>query len=738
MKILIALSAIFTVCTARVVINAQGPADLHRLGEQECTWGPSYWCQNIKTAAGCHATQECINLAWKDMKVPEDNDNVCNVCKDMVQQARDQLESNQTQEDLKAVFEGSCKLIHVKPIVKECITIVDQFIPDLIETLASEMNPSVVCSVAGLCNSAHIDKLLLEYGESEPKIEELKTRSLEKDELEPDECSKCYTVTAYMEHKLNNTPRDKILKQALNWCGELGTFSDACSATALTYFDTLYDHLQDNFNAENICHLSGQCSAKYHKHEDADKVLNVEIRPLSSVGMVDINDDLPCKLCEQLVEHLRDLLVANTTEIEFEHVLKGLCKQTSSFSTECIAIVDEYYPQIYEYLTKTLNSNIACQMSGLCPAPEKETKNESIWPLVPRNAAEIGMRISQGANKNLESNSDEQLSGSEVEAMQLPIERLIPFPLSEGLLGVKGTETCALCEYILHYVQNAITYPATEEKVKQVLGKVCKKLAEPLEEQCTEFVDLYGDAIIAILAQEIDPTQVCPMLHLCPGKRLMELWQSVPSKYMMKEKKDKPSCPLCLLAISQIYEVIKNNKTEANIQQQLDKLCLHLPGGLVEECTELVKGYTKELIELLLADLTPQEICVYIKLCNTDKNPSSRSEFVTDKNGEILTNEIPNSEEPEGLGYCLVCDLAMKFLEHELGTDKNRERVQNGVHTVCNHIPGSLSGKCNNFVTNHANDVIDLITQNVPPKQVCKVLRLCKRAAAEMEDTYIF
>lgn len=100
------------------------------------------------------------------MEVPEDNDSVCDICKDMVKQARDQLESNQTQQDLRSVFEGSCKLILIKPIVKECINIVDQFIPELVETLASQMNPSVVCSVAGLCNNAHIDKMLSQYGAS--------------------------------------------------------------------------------------------------------------------------------------------------------------------------------------------------------------------------------------------------------------------------------------------------------------------------------------------------------------------------------------------------------------------------------------------------------------------------------------------------------------------------------------------------------------------------------------------
>lgn len=54
--------------------------------------------------------------------------------------------------------------------------------------------------------------------------------------------------------------------------------------------------------------------------------------------MVEVGDDLPCKLCEQLVGHLKDLLVANTTEIEFKQVLLGLCKQTKSFADEVCSL----------------------------------------------------------------------------------------------------------------------------------------------------------------------------------------------------------------------------------------------------------------------------------------------------------------------------------------------------------------------------------------------------------------
>lgn len=83
----------------------------------------------------------CIKAVWEKETVAADDDEVCKICKDMVGQARDTLLSNETQEELKEVFDGSCDLIPIKIIAKECRTLSDQFIPELVETLASEMNP---------------------------------------------------------------------------------------------------------------------------------------------------------------------------------------------------------------------------------------------------------------------------------------------------------------------------------------------------------------------------------------------------------------------------------------------------------------------------------------------------------------------------------------------------------------------------------------------------------------------
>lgn len=79
------------------------------------------------------------------------------------------------------------------------------------------------------------------------------------------------------------------------------------------------------------------------------------------------NDDLPCELCEQLVSHLRDLLIANTTEDEFKLVLEGFCKQTKSFKDECLALVDQYYGEAYNFLVQQLDATVVCSLTGLCP-----------------------------------------------------------------------------------------------------------------------------------------------------------------------------------------------------------------------------------------------------------------------------------------------------------------------------------------------------------------------------------
>ena len=67
------------------------------LGSQKCTWGPSYWCSGLQQSSKCQATSHCIDKVWNANPYPEDDDEVCTICKNMVKEARDTLLSNETQ-----------------------------------------------------------------------------------------------------------------------------------------------------------------------------------------------------------------------------------------------------------------------------------------------------------------------------------------------------------------------------------------------------------------------------------------------------------------------------------------------------------------------------------------------------------------------------------------------------------------------------------------------------------------
>lgn len=696
----------------------------HLLGSKECTWGPSHWCSNFENAKKCHATKHCIQTVWQHKTVPEDNDSVCQICLDMVKQARDQLESNETQDDIRAVFEGSCKLIYIKPVVQECIKLADNFIPELIEALASQMNPQVVCSVAGLCNNAKIDKLIEEYEQQKP------VPVPEKSGLT---CDKCDKIASAITTKFHGTSRDDVLENMLQICGQFSSFSDACSSILLTYFNEIYEHLENNLNADGLCHLSGVCASRYHQHPEI-----VEIRPMSDVGRVSINDDpdIPCELCEQLVQHLRDLLVANTTESEFKQVMDGLCKQTKGFKDECLALVDQYYAEIYEMITKSLSPSDACFYMGICKKGLGAIENPVIAPLVP-----INVDVPPYYNKKkLLGVGEPKLTHEEIQQAQLPIDRLMGAPNRIAL--VDGGSWCTMCEYALHFIQEELSNTINEEKIKNATMNVCKKMPNSVAAECRNFVELYADAIIALLIQEVDPSLVCPQMKLCPPSQDSEVF--APSQIDVQvhsEASNKASCPLCLLAVEQAQQVIQTNKTIDKIKETLEHLCSHLNNKLKLECNDFVETYSKELVEMLMKDFTPQEICVYLKLC-TDKRPDLSNYNIhmvikTDKGQELETNEIPDNTidgimistnqqmEIQATPECMLCQEIIKQVEKRIPDKPTKAQIEKALEQACTKVPKKVRSKCENYVEVHGDKIADLILEEMAPKEVCRDIQLC-------------
>lgn len=68
-------------------------------------------------------------------------------------------------------------------------------------------------------------------------------------------------------------------------------------------------------------------------------------------------------------------------------------------------------------------------------------------------------------------------------------------------------------------------------------------------------------------------------------------------------------------------------------------MCNHLSSNLKAECTDFINTYSDELVEMLIADFKPQEVCVYLKLC-TDNTPVSNHEQVESVEEEMFGGDI--------------------------------------------------------------------------------------------------
>lgn len=133
-----------------------------------------------------------------------------------------------------------------------------------------------------------------------------------------------------------------------------------------------------------------------------------------------------------------------------------------------------------------------------------------IRPLLPSfPPAEIKVTLRKlGAN-------EPKFTQEQIHEMALPIDTLMG--AANPSLLVENGELCTFCEYVLHYIQVELSTPTTEDKVKDLVNNVCDRLGHTLRGECHNFIDMYGDAVIALLVQGLNPREVCPKLSMCPA-----------------------------------------------------------------------------------------------------------------------------------------------------------------------------------------------------------------------------
>lgn len=291
---------------------------------------------------------------------------------------------------------------------------------------------------------------------------------------------------------------------------------------------------------------------------------------------------------------------------------------------------------------KNLNENEACCAIEICPRQAGNQLTGIIAPLLPVATARQVVSITAKPlvhKKKLLGEGEPILSVDEVNAAQLPIDQLMGAPLDNTL--VKKGSFCLICQYFLHFVQDAMANAQNEEAIKQYAARACDEVpSEMISSECRSFIETYGDAIIALAVQGIAPSEICPHFYICPpSQKPTDQFEVFAPRHEIDVKintknSGSEKCPLCLFAVQAAVDKIQSDKSKENIRHTLNSLCVHLPQKLQLECTDFVETYTNELLNMLASDFTAQDICVELKLCDNVKQ-STGPKRVDNGDGDI-------------------------------------------------------------------------------------------------------
>lgn len=296
-----------------------------------------------------------------------------------------------------------------------------------------------------------------------------------------------------------------------------------------------------------------------------------------------------------------------------------------------------------------------------------------------------------------------------------------------------------------------------QENIKNKLDSLCNHLSDSLKVECLDFVQTYTNELVDKLSNDFSPQEICLYLKLCTPKEEIVIENlgdkksasnvqlrtyifhsnskncifykyfvstaEIPSEnYIYKveiEDSDEdewssPECLLCEELVKKVEKKVENDKSREHIKEVLEQACSTFRRkSLKEKCIEIVDKNSDYIIEAIVKEVTPKEICIGLGFCIVDESENHIKELTP-----ALTAKLQDTPQ------CVLCELVMTKLEAELKDKKTQEEIENTVKNICTKLPNSVSKKCDSFINEYADLIISLLS-TVPPKELCGEINLC-------------
>ncbi|XP_023819351.1 prosaposin isoform X2 [Oryzias latipes] len=430
-------------------------------------------------------------------------------------------------------------------------------------------------------------------------------------------CDMCKEVLMVVEQLLkdNATEADilKYLEKACQLIPDQG-LTEQCKEMVDSYYPVLIGIITGELeDAGVVCAAMGLCKSQQASlaklqvkeqltsndipqvdlsHQAAPFLLNIPglLYPQNLKEKQEVPQQGGDEVCQDCIKFLTDAQAEAKANSSFINSLiqniEGQCDLLGpGLSDMCKQYVGQYGPVVVQQLMSMQPKQI-CAMAGFCSEVKKSV------PMMTLQAA-----------KTIP-------AAKSIPALELFPATKVEAAAAKRLVRVKESPQCAICEFVMKQVEAMLTDETTEEEVIQAVQKVCYLVPSSLTAQCKDLIETYGEAIIELLVQEVDPKTVCTMLALCNDASRAYVVALDQPRF-----KTGGYCEVCKMAVGYIDGILEKNATEAEIEEAVKKVCSFLPDAYKTECDQLVEQYEPVLVQLLLQMLDPDFVCTKVGAC---------------------------------------------------------------------------------------------------------------------------
>ncbi|UJR26420.1 hypothetical protein I4U23_007752 [Adineta vaga] len=553
-----------------------------------------------------------------------------------------------------------------------CIELAETEGLNLMNIIAKKMDPHQICTVLDVCPSSSAMTNC------------------------QDKCQCCINKVEIYQKQLEKFMRT-IVASTRVMCDHVPG-RDTCLRLA-DIFESNVDKTVAKFDSKRICQMLSLCSSS-------------EI----------ITTDEQCGTCQTEL---------NSRQNRFRTTVNGITKDLLSFCSDNNCRSRVQFTQ-QELLTKidNLNTQKVCQHLGYCLSENAFEPSTTLLRL--RSLAQHQTKILEerlqahdicsefGHSKTICEHLMTSVDSRRYAYVYLSLLTNNPTLIDEDLREHLSTKVNAdVCQSCKNAVQSTKDFWANSlDSVRDVLLRTCDYC--PSKDECREYYNRRFDGIKAYLAN-IDADDFCKSIRLCSTNNLKTAEEiSFPSINNLSEESESDevndsnsTCILCEYVMNTVSNYIRQDSTEQEIEQSLQKVCNQMPASLRVQCHEMINNYGPSIVATLLSHFDPTTICQKLNLCT--------------KQMKVELSHITKANQAS----CGVCDYISTYINFALKRDSSDRSLERALSTVCSHLSTEHHAACQTIVElfrPHMRKVNLQLGNNF-----CKQLALCQTPMAELK-----